>query len=167
MLFRSLNVRTDASRDSFQRSDRGSDRDRGGDRMNFTKLFINAGKKQNLNASGLIGLINQYSNRRNVEIGKIDIQRKFSFFEIDSSFEKDLVNAMNNEVIEGHVINIGKVESTAETQPRERSSFRREGGNNGGGGYAGGRREGRREPAFSDRGDRGGDRGDRPRRRRN
>lgn len=164
---RDLNVRTDASRDSFQRSDRGSDRDRGGDRMNFTKLFINAGKKQNLNASGLIGLINQYSSRRNVEIGKIDIQRKFSFFEIDSSFEKDLVNAMNNEVIEGHVINIGKVESTADMQPRESGSFRREGGNNGGGGYAGGRREGRREPAFSDRGDRGGDRGDRPRRRRN
>ncbi|MBW8331380.1 MAG: DEAD/DEAH box helicase [Prolixibacteraceae bacterium] len=166
---RDLNVRTDASRDSFQRSDRGSDRDRGGDRMNFTKLFINAGKKQNLNASGLIGLINQYSSRRNVEIGKIDIQRKFSFFEIDSSFEKDLVNAMNNEVIEGHVINIGKVESTADMQPREGGSFRREGGGgyNGGGGYAGGRREGRREPAFSDRGDRGGDRGDRPRRRRN
>ncbi|MDP3914977.1 MAG: DEAD/DEAH box helicase [Bacteroidota bacterium] len=168
---RDLNVRAEGLRDSFQRSDRGSDRggDRGGDRMNFTKLFINAGKKQNLNASGLIGLINQYSSRRNVEIGKIDIQRKFSFFEIDSSFEKDLVNAMNNEVIEGHVINIGKVESTADMQPRESGSFRREGGGgyNGGGGYAGGRREGRREPAFSDRGDRGGDRGDRPRRRRN
>ncbi|MDP2114334.1 MAG: DEAD/DEAH box helicase [Bacteroidota bacterium] len=165
---RDLNVRAEGLRDSFQRNDRGSDRggDRGGDRMNFTKLFINAGKKQNLNASGLIGLINQYSNRRNVEIGKIDIQRKFSFFEIDSSFEKDLVNAMNNEVIEGHVINIGKVESTAEMQPRESGSFRREGGGgyNGGGGFAGGRREGRREPAFSDR---GGDRGDRPRRRRN
>jgi ATP-dependent RNA helicase DeaD len=165
---RDLNVRAEGLRDSFQRNDRGSDRggDRGGDRMNFTKLFINAGKKQNLNASGLIGLINQYSNRRNVEIGKIDIQRKFSFFEIDSSFEKDLVNAMNNEVIEGHVINIGKVESTAEMQPRESGSFRREsgGGYNGGGGFAGGRREGRREPAFSDR---GGDRGDRPRRRRN
>lgn len=168
---RDLNVRAEGLRDSFQRNDRGSDRggDRGGDRMNFTKLFINAGKKQNLNASGLIGLINQYSNRRNVEIGKIDIQRKFSFFEIDSSFEKDLVNAMNNEVIEGHVINIGKVESTADMQPRESGSFRREGGGgyNGGGGFAGGRREGRREPAFSDRGDRGGDRGDRPRRRRN
>ncbi|MDP3433330.1 MAG: DEAD/DEAH box helicase [Bacteroidota bacterium] len=165
---RDLNVRAEGLRDSFQRNDRGSDRggDRGGDRMNFTKLFINAGKKQNLNASGLIGLINQYSNRRNVEIGKIDIQRKFSFFEIDSSFEKDLVNAMNNEVIEGHVINIGKVESTADMQPRESGSFRREGGGgyNGGGGFAGGRREGRREPAFSDR---GGDRGDRPRRRRN
>lgn len=167
---RDLNVRADAPRDSFQRNDRGSDR--GGDRYNFTKLFINAGKKQNLNASGLIGLINQYSSRRNVEIGKIDIQRKFSFFEVDSNFEKDLVNALNNVVIEGHVISIGKVESTApEAQPRE-NTFRREGGGGyngggGGGGYAGGRREGRRETAFSDRGDRGGDRGDRPRRKRN
>ncbi|OFX59600.1 MAG: DEAD/DEAH box helicase [Bacteroidetes bacterium GWB2_41_8] len=162
---RDLNVKVEAPRDSFQRNDRSSDRN--GDRMSFSKLFINAGKKQNLNASGLIGLINQYSSRRNVEIGKIDIQRKFSFFEVDSNFEKDLVKALNNVVIEGHVINIGKVESTAETQPRERSSFRREGNGGGGGGYAGGRREGRREPAFSDRGDRGGDRGDRPRRRRN
>ena len=160
---RDLNVRAEAPRDSFQRNDRNSDR--GGDRLNFTRLFINAGKKQNLNASGLIGLINEYSNRKSIEIGKIDIQRKFSFFEIDSTYEKDLVKAMNNAVIEGHVINIGKVESTAETQPRESGSFRREGGGyNGGGGYAGGRREGRREPAFSDR---GGDRGDRPRRKRN
>jgi ATP-dependent RNA helicase DeaD len=166
---RDLNVRAEAPRDSFQRNDRNGDR--GDSRMNFTRLFINAGKKQNLNASGLIGLINEYSNRKSIEIGKIDIQRKFSFFEIDSAYEKDLVKAMNNAVVEGHVINIGKVESTAETQPRESTSFRREGNgggyNGGGGGYAGGRREGRREPAFSDRGDRGGDRGDRPRRKRN
>ncbi|MBC8004869.1 MAG: DEAD/DEAH box helicase [Verrucomicrobia bacterium] len=165
---RDLNVKTDLQRDSSSRNDRGADR--GGDRLNFTKLFINAGKKQNLNASGLIGLINQYSSRRNVEIGKIDIQRKFSFFEIDSNYEKELIKALNNSVIEGHVINIGKVESTAsETQPQERSSFRRDGGGSVyvGGSYGGGRREGRRESAVSDRGDRGGDRGDRPRRRRN
>lgn len=155
---RDLNIRVEAGRDSMGRNDRG---DRGSERMSFTKLFINAGKKQNLNASGLIGLINEYSNRRNIEIGKIDIQRKFSFFEVDSAFEKDLVNALNNQVIEGHVINIGKVQSI-EGQPassREGGSFRREGS---GGGYAGGRpREGRsREGGFNDR-------SDRPRRRRN
>lgn len=155
---RDLNIRVEAGRDSMGRNDRGSERS--GDRMSFTKLFINAGKKQNLNASGLIGLINEYSNRRNIEIGKIDIQRKFSFFEVDSAFEKDLVNALNNQVIEGHVINIGKVQSI-EGQPassREGGSFRREGS----GGYGGGRpREGRsREGGFNDR-------SDRPRRRRN
>ena len=156
---RDLNIRVEAGRDPMGRNDRGSERS--GDRMSFTKLFINAGKKQNLNASGLIGLINEYSNRRNIEIGKIDIQRKFSFFEVDSAFEKDLVNALNNQVIEGHVINIGKVQSI-EGQPasREEGSFRREG--SGGGGYGGGRpREGRgREGGFNDR-------SDRPRRRRN
>jgi len=68
---------------------------------------------------------------------------------------------MNNVVIEGHVINIGKVQSI-EGQPassREEGSFRRE---SSGGSYGGGRpREGRsREGGFTDR-------SDRPRRRRN
>jgi len=162
---RDLNVKTEVQRDSFSRNDR--DAERGGDRLKFTKLFINAGKKQNLNASGLIGLINEYSNRRSIEIGKIDIQRKFSFFEVDSNFEKDLVKALNNVVIEGHVISIGKVESTAGQQAAsEGESFRRErsGGSGYGGGYDGGRRDGRREGPRE-----GGfnDRGDRPRRRRN
>lgn len=156
---RDLNVKTEVQRDSFSRNDR--DAERGGDRLRFTKLFINAGKKQNLNASGLIGLINEYSNRRSIEIGKIDIQRKFSFFEVDSNYEKDLVNAMNNAVIEGHVINIGKVESTAGQQASSEGggSYSRE-RNSSGGGYDGGRRDGRREGGFNDR-------GDRPRRRRN
>ncbi|MGE5427882.1 MAG: DEAD/DEAH box helicase [Methylococcaceae bacterium] len=165
---RDLNVKGETSRDSFSRNDRGAERV--GDRFAFTKLFINAGKKQNLNASGLIGLINQFSSRRNVEIGKIDIQRKFSFFEIDSNYEKELIKALNNTVIEGHVISIGRVESTAgEAQPQERSSFRKDSGSAGykGGGYGGGRRDGRRETSYSDRGERGGERGDRQKRRRN
>jgi len=63
-------------------------------------------------------------------------------------------------VIEGHVINIGRVESTAgQEASNEGGSFRREG--SGGGGYrGGGTRDGRREGGFNDR-------GDRPRRRRN
>ncbi|MGE5395210.1 MAG: DEAD/DEAH box helicase [Candidatus Saccharibacteria bacterium] len=164
---RDLNVKAEGTRESFSRNDRGAER--GSDRFSFTKLFINAGKKQNLNASGLIGLINQFSTRRNVEIGKIDIQRKFSFFEIDSNYEKELIKALNNTVIEGHLINIGRVESTAgEALPRERNSFRKDGGNAGykGGGYGGGHREGRRESSYSDRGERSGDRGDRQKRKR-
>ena len=153
---RDLNIKAEVPRDPFSRNDRGSER--GGDRLKFTKLFINAGKKQNLNASGLIGMINEFSGRRNIEIGKIDIQRKFSFFEIDSNYERDLVKALNNVVIEGHVISIGRVESTAgQDAHSESGSFR---GESRGGGYGGGFREGRREGGFNDR-------GDRPRRRRN
>jgi len=150
---RDLNIRVEMQRDPHSKIDRGAER------LKFTKMFINAGKKQNLNASGLIGMINQFSKRRNIEIGKIDIQRKFSFFEIDSTFEKELTNSLNNAVIEGHVISVGRVESTAGDSSREGGSSRRESGSGYGGGY-GGHREGRREGGFNDR-------GDRPRRRRN
>jgi ATP-dependent RNA helicase DeaD len=149
---RDLNIKAELPRDQF-----ASRNDRGSERLKFTKLFINAGKKQNLNASGLIGLINEFSGRRNIEIGKIDIQRKFSFFEIDSNFERDLIKTLNNAVIEGHVINVGRVESTAGETPREGGPFRRDRSD---GGFSGRRREGVREGGFNDR-------GDRPRRRRN
>ena len=158
---RDLNIKAELPRDQFaSRNERGGER--GGDRLKFTKLFLNAGKKQNLNASGLIGMINEYSGRRNIEIGKIDIQRKFSFFEIDSNFERDLIKALNNVVIDGHVINIGRVESTAgqEASNEGGGSFRSEGRSGGGGYRGGGNRDGRREGGFNDR-------GDRPRRRRN
>jgi ATP-dependent RNA helicase DeaD len=154
---RDLNIKVEVPRDAFGRNERG---DRGNDRLSFTKLFINAGKKQNLNASGLIGLINEFSGRRNIEIGKIDIQRKFSFFEIDSNYERELIKALNNQVIEGHVINIGRVESTAGESSRDGGSFRSEGRSGGGGYRGGGHREGRREGGYNDR-------SDRPRRRRN
>lgn len=148
-----LNIKVEVPRDSFGKGERS---ERGSDRLSFTKLFINAGKKQNLNASGLIGLVNEFSGRRNIEIGKIDIQRKFSFFEIDSNFERELVKALNNQVVDGHLINIGRVESTAAESPREAGSFRKDRND---GGFSG-RREGRRESGFNNR-------GDRPRRRRN
>ncbi len=90
-----------------RRGDRGNDYNDNG--MNFSRLFINAGKKQNLNASRLLGLINEHSKRKNVEIGKIDIQRKFSFFEIDSRFEKELIQSMNQSSLDGHSLEVDRV----------------------------------------------------------
>lgn len=90
-----------------RRGDRGNDYNDNG--MSFSRLFINAGKKQNLNASRLLGLINEHSKRKNVEIGKIDIQRKFSFFEIDSRFEKELIQSMNQSSLDGHSLEVDRV----------------------------------------------------------
>jgi len=146
---RDLNIKVEAQRDPSQRNDRG------GERMKFTKLFINVGKKQNLSASGLIGLINEYSKRHKIEIGRIDIQRKFSFFEIDSAYEKELIKSLNSQVIEGHLINIGRVESNSPEAQRDSGgggSFRRDRFDSG---SRNGRREGgRRDGGYNDRGDR-------------
>ncbi|PTN08517.1 DEAD/DEAH box helicase [Mangrovibacterium marinum] len=88
---------------------RASRGERGGDRVNFSRLFINAGKKQNLNASRLLGMINENLRKKNIEIGKIDIQRKFSFFEIDSRFEADLIKSMNRASIDGYSVKVDRV----------------------------------------------------------
>ncbi|MGQ7870103.1 DEAD/DEAH box helicase [Sunxiuqinia sp. sy24] len=106
-----LNVRGQERKSVDKRGGRGSDRrnDYNDNGMNFSRLFINAGKKQNLNASRLLGLINEHSKRKNVEIGKIDIQRKFSFFEIDSRFEKELIQSMNESSLDGHSLEVDRV----------------------------------------------------------
>lgn len=83
------------------------------EKLRFSRLFINAGKKQNLNASTLIGLINEYTRKKNIEIGKIDIQRKFSFFEVDSNFEKEIIKSLSRVSLEGHMLVVDRVEGTS------------------------------------------------------
>ncbi|HSG67313.1 MAG TPA: DEAD/DEAH box helicase [Bacteroidales bacterium] len=81
-------------RDDF----RGKDKvDRGGRSSNttFTRFFISMGKKDNLNASRLIGILNDNTRSRSIEIGKIDILRNFSFFEVDDRHEKTVRNAFS------------------------------------------------------------------------
>ena len=64
-------------REKFQKSDRGD--------ISFTRFFINVGIRDNITVPKLIGLINDTTSTRNIEIGKIDLMRNFSFFEVDST----------------------------------------------------------------------------------
>ena len=63
---------------------------------NFSRFFINMGIKDNLNPSKMISMINEHTRIRNIEIGKIDILRNFSFFEVDQKFENEIRNAFKH-----------------------------------------------------------------------
>jgi ATP-dependent RNA helicase DeaD len=63
---------------------------------NFTRLFLNAGKKDNLTPLRLIGIINNALDSGNVEIGKIEILKSFSFFEIENNAVTELAKALKN-----------------------------------------------------------------------
>ena len=58
----------------------------------FTRFYINLGEKDKIKPLDLIGLINRSTRGNNVDIGKIDILRKFSFFEVDESYTNDVLN---------------------------------------------------------------------------
>ncbi len=64
--------------------------------VEFSKFHINLGSKSNINPAKLIALINNQTRIRNIEIGKIDIERNFSFFETDSRYAKEIVSSFKN-----------------------------------------------------------------------
>ena len=99
------------------------------------RFFINIGLKNNLNTVRLIGIINEHTQNRNIEIGKIDIMRKFSFFEVDKSYEKDILNAFKDADFEGEklIVEVSKPEGSFKSKegfyagkddfPRKKRSF--------------------------------------------
>ncbi len=96
-----LNAGSSNSRDD--RSDRGERRERGergerGERSrtprgDFSRFYINLGSKHNMSAASVIGFINDVTKSSHLEIGKIDILRKFSFFEVTKDNEKLILDS--------------------------------------------------------------------------
>ncbi|MGM0377980.1 MAG: DEAD/DEAH box helicase [Bacteroidota bacterium] len=72
----------------------------------FTRFFINLGEKQNIKVHNLIGLINEQTRNRKIEIGKIDIFRKFSFFELDSSFTDQVLSSFEHARYRGFPVSV-------------------------------------------------------------
>ncbi len=71
------------------------DRKTGHAESGYSRFFINLGKSQDLQTHNLIGLINEYTKNRNIPIGKIDIMRRFSFFEVPMDFESDILKGFS------------------------------------------------------------------------
>ena len=61
----------------------------------FVRFYINQGKMDNLTPARLMGLINESIKRTGVEIGKIEILKSFSFFEIEKGCREEVMEKMN------------------------------------------------------------------------
>ncbi len=85
--------------DSKSKSEWADGKERG--RQDMSRLFINVGSKQNLNAQRLIGLINETLDSSSAEIGKIDVLKNFSFFEIEKKVVDLLIAGIGNQDFEG------------------------------------------------------------------
>lgn len=85
-----LNV---TGKESKRRDDRKR-RDRGN--ANFARFYINVGSKHKLTTPKMIGLINDSLRVKGVDIGKIEIMKGFSFFEIDKTYETKLLEGFQS-----------------------------------------------------------------------
>ncbi len=68
---------------------------------NYARMYVNVGKAKGLTAQRLMGLVNEYSGKKKINFGKIEILRNFAFFEVDDSDKKDVANMFKGKVFEG------------------------------------------------------------------
>ncbi|MGB0391562.1 MAG: DEAD/DEAH box helicase [Salibacteraceae bacterium] len=175
----------DRDRDGGRDRDRGRDRrdrkergDRVGGRKSrgsgeFSRFFINAGRSNRLNPQRLMGMINDHGPLDGVEIGQIDIQNNFAFFEVDKAMANEVIPAFKDQDLDGLKLNVEPSESKPSSSERgrdnRRSSSRSAGNDRRSGGFGDRRSSSRSDrndrSERSDRGDRGSrsERGDRSR----
>lgn len=108
----------------------------------FIRFYINLGEKDRITPPDLLGLVNRSTRQRNVEVGRIDIMRKFSFFEVDEYYTEALLDGFRN-------ITVNKKKVIVEITSGERnftpSSYNGNGNGNGNGrGYTNGNGNGDR-----------------------
>jgi ATP-dependent RNA helicase DeaD len=63
---------------------------------NYTRLFINLGKTDGFYPEQLISLVNKNTTGPKVILGKIDLMKTFSFFEVEADHSDEIINALNN-----------------------------------------------------------------------
>jgi len=88
-------------RSSDRRDDRRSDkpetnRDNEGTEQGFSRFFVNLGYKDGVNPKDIIELVNTCSEKKDINIGKIELMKSFSFFEVDKKYETNIIKGCNN-----------------------------------------------------------------------
>ncbi|MEN8152778.1 MAG: DEAD/DEAH box helicase [Acidobacteriota bacterium] len=88
----------DKRRERGERGERG-DRGKKFGRSDVTRFFAKIGKKDNIGPPQIIGMINDMTGTKDIDIGKIEILSTFTFFEVDkASADKILKNVAKAEI---------------------------------------------------------------------
>jgi len=62
----------------------------------YTRFFINMGKKDDLTPKSLIGMINTHTRKRNIKIGDIQVKNSFAFFEAEAKHTSTILQAFQS-----------------------------------------------------------------------
>ena len=91
----------------------------------FTRLFINVGKTDNFFPTDLIGLINS-NTKGSVDLGRIDLMRNFSFFEVDEAEADKVIKALNRTRWNGRKISVEPAGEADENTGRKKAERKTE-----------------------------------------
>jgi len=110
-----------------EKSEKGRMNKKGRRDVEFARFYINIGLVHRVSPQRLMGIINEKLRIRNVTVGKIDIMKRFSFFEIDMEYRNEVINAFegasydgNNLLVEPVKNKVGQREQKPNREKRKR-----------------------------------------------
>jgi ATP-dependent RNA helicase DeaD len=120
--------KNDSSNRVSSRGEKGVRSSRRGSRNSgdFTRLFINIGRKDGIMPQKLIGLVNDKLNNRDINIGDIEIKDSFTFFEVGERFAENVVKTFNRSKYKGREIRIEPAEKSTGKKKKKSGRKRRE-----------------------------------------
>ena len=100
-----MEAKADNSKKDSRKNNKSS-RKNNNKKFKFTKFFISIGGKDNFTKFKLLDLINRNDSLSGAEVGKIEILKTHTFFEVDSSLENAVINTFKNRRYEGKRLKI-------------------------------------------------------------
>ena len=97
----SPNLNIDTKR--LGKKERGRERERGPklNKGDVTRFFVKSGKKDKTEPPHIIGMINDMTGTKDIQIGKIEILSTFSFFEVDAKSTDKILKNINKAEVKG------------------------------------------------------------------
>jgi len=93
------------------------------DSEGYTRLFINLGKLDGLFPKELIGLVNDSTRGERVNLGRIDLMREFSFFEVESQQAKNLIKSMSNATFRNRRVDVSLAQKDGQAPEGKKEKF--------------------------------------------
>ncbi len=98
------------SRENGRRYERGSEQrtsERGNERRrglhDGVRLFMNMGEKQGLKPSKLLGMINDATGDKSIEVQNIDVMKSFAFFEVSEQYAGQIIAGFAREFADKNI----------------------------------------------------------------
>ena len=91
----------------------------------YVRLFLNLGKTDNFYAAQIIDLVNRNVRGKKVNIGRIDLMKNFSFFEVDERQAETIVRALNKVKVDGRKVVVEVADEAAGSEDAHRPSASR------------------------------------------
>lgn len=109
---------------SGRRRSRGKPPRKGTAEKGFTRLFINLGLKDDLTPQELMGLINRCVRKKKVDIGRIDLLKTYSFFEVNKDSTEHVLKGFRGVEFHNRDVVVERAQELKKTRSRSASRTR-------------------------------------------